>query len=168
MVSDPRSQLRRGRAPRPSYLPAMHRLGPSLPFLRVATRLCPVCGTTIPDPSAVCGACGSRIPPRWRYRFVGKYNPPRFQIDPANTPPQRDVRWVALVLGVCSLIVSGFLLSMYFLFGTVLSGSGLACGGGPSSSPCTSTIFEYLFLVPGLALLAVGAITLVVVFIDIL
>jgi hypothetical protein len=130
----------------------------------VATRLCPVCGIPIPDDSAFCPACGSRIPPRWRYRFAGTYPFPRFQVDPSEPQPRRDIRWPILVLGFSFLMVSGFLLLVYFIVGAATSGSGLACGGG---SPCQSVIFEYVFLVPALVLLAVGVILIVVVFYDI-
>jgi hypothetical protein len=127
----------------------------------VATRLCPVCGSAIPDPSVVCERCGSRIPPRWRYRFVGRYNPPRFQIDPSNTTPQRDLRWVALVLGVCALAISGVLLSAYAVIGAATSSSGGSCGSGTGAAPCFSSVFVYLFLVPGLVLLVVGLVAVV-------
>jgi len=123
-----------------------------------------VCGTTIPDDSVYCPACGSRIPRRWRYRFAGAYPFPRFQVDPSEPQPRRDIRWPILVLGFSFMIVAGFLLLVYFVVGAAASGSGLACGGG---SPCQSSLFEYLFLAPGLALLAIGVIFVVVVFYDV-
>jgi hypothetical protein len=85
-------------------------------------------------------------------------------VDPSEHQPQRDIRWPILVLGFSFLIVSGFLLLVYFIVGAATSGSGPACGGG---SPCQGGIFEYLFLAPALALLAIGVIFIVVVFYDI-
>jgi hypothetical protein len=133
----------------------------------VATRLCPVCGIPNPEGSTFCGSCGSRIPARFRYRFVGRFNPPRIQVDPTLDPPRRDARWVALVLGVCCFVIAGFLLVVYTLVDAATSTSGSTCGAGPGSSPCTGPIFEYLFLIPAVALLAIGALAIVWVFYEI-
>jgi hypothetical protein len=92
---------------------------------------------------------------------VGRYNFPRFQIDPGNATPQRDIRWITLVLGVCAWAVAGFLLVLYAVITTATSSSGGGCGGGPGASPCLSSIFGYLFLAPGLILLVVGLIAVV-------
>jgi hypothetical protein len=132
----------------------------------VATRLCPVCGSTIPEQSARCERCGSRIPAPRAGRILGRYSALRLQIDPTDPPPERDVRWPILVLGVCCLVVSGFLLLVYEILNVVVSPSASPCGGGPDPSPCLSTVTEYVFLTPALVLLAIGAVAVVAVLLD--
>ncbi|HLM90583.1 MAG TPA: hypothetical protein VK424_00780 [Thermoplasmata archaeon] len=130
----------------------------------MATRLCPTCGSPNPEKSAYCGRCGVRIPDARRSaRSVGRFTALRFQVDPTDPPPERDVRWLILILGICSVIVSVFLLAVYSIVSAATSGSGFPCGGGPESSPCTGSLVDYLFLVPGLALLAIGAVAVVYV-----
>lgn len=129
----------------------------------MTTRLCPICGSSVPSDSLYCPACGRRIPARWRYRFAGTYPFPRFQIDPAEPSPARDLRWPTLVVGVSLLIVGGILLTV-----DAIVDAAAACGTPASSTPCVGVLFTYLFLIPGLALLAVGAALIVVVVIDLL
>jgi hypothetical protein len=125
-----------------------------------------VCGTSIPSDSAYCPACGTRIPRRWRYRFVGTYPFPRFQIDPAQPQPQRDVRWPAMVAGIGLIVLSVSLLAVYAIVSSAASGSAFACATRRVAAACVAPVLEYLFLVPGLVLLAVGAVLLVAVFRD--
>ena len=132
----------------------------------MATRICPACGTPIPGGSTFCERCGSRIPAVRPERIVGRYTALRFQVDPIEPPPERDIRWPILVLGVCSLVVSGVLLTVYALVNGATAGSELSCGSG-SASPCASAVVEYVFLVPGLALLAVGVVAVVAVLLEI-
>lgn len=91
--------------------------------------MCPACGAPLPTPST---------PPRWGYYIV-----PRFQVDPSAEPLARDPRLVLLALGIAAVILGGLLL---VVDGIVTSASGAA---GPT--------VEYLFLLPGLGLLGVGA-----------
>jgi len=92
---------------------------------------------------------------------VGRFQSWRFQVDPTDPAPQRDLRWLLLVLGFCSLVVSVFLLALYALLAAAVPGIGFSCGSGSLS--CTGTLVEYLFLVPGLVLLAAGALAIVFV-----
>ncbi len=142
------------------------RLGGSGPVRLVATRLCPVCGTTIPEDSAFCPACGGRIRPRWHYRFAGTYPFPRFQMDPVDPQPARDIRWPILILGICFLVVSGVLLIVYAIANTATAGAGVGCASAFGSSACVNAVLEYVLLLPALALLAIGAGFVVVVFFE--
>lgn len=92
---------------------------------------------------------------------MGRFQSWRFQVDPTDPPPQRDLRWLLLVLGFCSLVVSVFLLVLYAVLVAAVPGIGSPCGSGTLS--CTGTLMEYLFLVPGLVLLAAGALALLYV-----
>jgi hypothetical protein len=65
------------------------------------------------------------------------------------------------------LIVSGFLLVAYSIVSSATSGSGMACGTGSGASPCITSVAEYVFLIPGLILLAIGAVSVAVVIIEI-
>ncbi|MGP8072657.1 MAG: hypothetical protein ACLPZM_05960 [Thermoplasmata archaeon] len=98
--------------------------------------------------------------------MVGRFSSLRLQVDPVDPPPGRVVRWLVLILGISSLIVSVFLLAVYGIVNAAMSGSGSSCGGGPGPSPCGTSLFLYLFLVPGLVLLAVGAVAIVFVLYD--
>ncbi len=142
------------------------RLGRTRPVPSVATRLCPVCGSAIPEQSTRCERCGSRIPAPRGGRILGRYSSLRLQIDPTDPPPERDVRWPILVLGFCCLVVSGLLLLVYEILSVVTSHSGPSCGGGPDPSPCLSTVTEYAFLAPALVLLAIGAVAVAAVLLD--
>ncbi len=71
------------------------------------------------------------------------------------------------MLGVCFVIVSVLLLAVYAIVDAATSGAGFGCGSTFGSSPCAGAVAEYVFLVPALILLAVGAVFLVVVFLDI-
>jgi hypothetical protein len=97
---------------------------------------------------------------------VGRFQAFRFQVDPTDPPPERDIRWLGLVLGFCALAMGVILLVVYALLSSTVSGVGIPCGAGPNSSTCS--LFEYLFLVPGAGLLAAGAIAIVLVFYDLL
>jgi hypothetical protein len=107
------------------------------------------------------------LPRPWRWRFAGRYPFPRFQVDPQEPGPARDVRWPILVLGFCGLVIGTILLLLYAFLSAVASDALASCGGGSGSSPCGATIFEYLFLVPGLALIVCGALAVALVFLDI-
>lgn len=72
-----------------------------------------------------------------------------------------------LVSGVCLLVVSGFLLLVSSIVDAATSGSAFACASTLGSSPCVSPVVEYVFFVPALALLAIGVVLLVLVFLDI-
>jgi uncharacterized membrane protein len=91
--------------------------------------------------------------------LFGRYSGVLFQIDPIDPPPQRGIRWPSMVTGFCLIVVAAFLLVVYTVVGAATSGSGFACS--PGSSPCISTVIEYVFLVPGLLLLVVGAVVVV-------
>lgn len=129
----------------------------------MAVRLCPVCGTSIPGDSAFCPACGSRIPARWKYRFVRPYVFPRFQIDPTEPQPQRDIRWPALLLGFSFLVTGGVLLAVDAVVAAAAGRSAVGCGVALGASGCGTPLFEWLFLVPGFALLGVGAVPVIAV-----
>jgi hypothetical protein len=128
----------------------------------VAARPCPACASPNPVGSAYCGTCGAPISTDRRRSFpVGRFSAFRFQVDPTDPPPIRDLRWLALVLGICSILVSVFLLAVYAIVGAAESGPG-GCG----TSSCGAGLFQALFLVPGLVLLAVGAIAVIAVLLD--
>jgi hypothetical protein len=130
----------------------------------MATGLCQACGTLNPARSTYCGACGSRFPAELPARTIGRYTGLRFQIDPLRPPPTRDVRWVGFVLGLCSAIVGGFLLVVDVIVTAATSGGGGACASGASNASCGAPLFQYAFLFPGLALLAIGVILAVAAF----
>jgi hypothetical protein len=94
---------------------------------------------------------------------VGRYTSLRFQVEPTDPPPVRDIRWPILVLGICGVVVSVMLFGVYAIVNAASSGSKVPCGSGPGLSPCTSTIFEYVFLVPALVLLVLGVAAIVLV-----
>ncbi|HTZ62153.1 MAG TPA: zinc ribbon domain-containing protein [Thermoplasmata archaeon] len=108
-----------------------------------ATRLCPVCGSTIPDPSSFCERCGHRIPPRVGPMPIGRYPFPRMQVDPTEDLPYIDARWALLVTGLALAVAGGFLLAV----DAVVTGVSPSTGG---------SVFEYVLEIPGAVLLVVG------------
>jgi hypothetical protein len=115
----------------------------------MATRPCGVCGTLNPAGSAFCGACGTRFRVEPPAPTMGRYLGIRFQVDPMDPPPARDARWVALVSGAGLAVAGAFLVVVYSIATTASPNSGGA-------------LLEFVLLVPGLALLAVGIVLVVV------
>jgi hypothetical protein len=72
-----------------------------------------------------------------------------------------------LILGVCSLIVSIILFAVYSIVGAAESLSGIGCGSGAGSPPCSANLLEVIFLVPGLILLGLGLVAIIVVLHDV-
>ena len=102
------------------------------------------------------------MPRRWRYRWAGAYPFPRFQIDPAEPTPRRDIRWPMLVLGFASLVAAGLLFAVYAIVSSATSGSGFGCGTtGPGT--CVDPLLDYLFLVPAFVLAVAGTVLLLLV-----
>jgi hypothetical protein len=85
------------------------------------------------------------------------------QVDPTDPPPVRDARWVALVLGACCVVVGVILLIVNAVVDAGTSFGGAGCGAPPGASPCASELVEYLFLIPGVALLGIGAVVVAVI-----
>lgn len=92
------------------------------------------------------------------------YTALRPQLDPIDPPPPRYARRVALTLGAALVIVGAMLLIVDGIVSAAASGASGACPTGPNASPCVGPIFEYLFVVPGFALLTVGGLLVVVAF----
>jgi hypothetical protein len=61
------------------------------------------------------------------------------------------------------MVASGVLLTAYVVVSAATSDVGGSCGDGTGAAPCLSSIFVYLFLVPGFVLLVVGLVAVVVV-----
>jgi hypothetical protein len=80
---------------------------------------------------------------------MGRYTGLRIQIDPTDPPPTRDVRWVALVTGASLAVVGAFLVAV----------DSIATAAAPGR---TNGVLEYVLLVPGLVLLAVGVLLAVI------
>jgi hypothetical protein len=92
----------------------------------------------------------------------------RIQIDPTEPPPPRYGRWVLLVLGIAFVVLGVLLLAVYGIVGDALHAGGGGCASGASSDGCVSPVFEYVFFVPGLILLALGATFATVAFVRVL
>lgn len=102
-------------------------------------RFCPQCGLRLaPPPSA--------IPQGWRYTAL------RFQIDPMNPPPLRDVRYTMIVAGIALTVLAVLLL----VVASIVTGatSAAPCSGASCSRPDIGSWFTWA----ALPMLAVGAI----------
>ena len=88
---------------------------------------------------------------------LGRYTALRLQVDPLDPPPRRYLRWVLFVTAVGLAIVGGLLLIAYAIVSDATSLGG-TCGSASNATACGSPVFEYVFFVPGILLLAVGLI----------
>jgi hypothetical protein len=122
----------------------------------VATRPCPSCGVLNPAGSKFCRTCGRAYTGPRSDWIVGQYPAFRFQVDPGSEPPQRDARWVVLVLGICAVIIAGLLLALDAILGWATSLGGSACGGA-NSTGCPTGFLQNLFFLPAIILLVAGA-----------
>jgi hypothetical protein len=126
----------------------------------LSARPCPVCGSLNPMTAAYCGACGKRMPVEPPPILLNRVTGLRFQIDYVDPPPRRDARWVGLVLGIALAVVGG----LFLLVDSIVTGalSTTNCASGGMNNPCGGPLFEYLFLLPGLAMLMIGVAIVVV------
>jgi len=122
----------------------------------MATRPCPVCGSTVARDSTFCAQCGSPIPRARPVPTLGTYVFPRVQVDPVESP-YRDARWIQLVVGSCLAAIGALLLITYGLVSSAIAGANC-----DAASDCSSAVMVYVLLWPGAALLGIGAILVVV------
>jgi hypothetical protein len=120
----------------------------------VSAVACPVCGSLNRLGSRFCGTCGRRLPQDRTAYSIGRYTSLRFQIDPTDPPPTRDLRWVLLITGACLVLVGLLLLSADVIVTGALGLSGSSCSA--PSGACGVPVFTYVFLVPGIALVSIG------------
>jgi zinc-ribbon domain len=125
----------------------------------VAARNCPACGAPNPATAHFCARCGARFPVPRPAPVWGRYSSLRLQVDPSDPPPQRDARWVALVLGGCFLVIGVFLLGV----AAILSAAGVNVLGACGLGSCTSSVFLAVLVLPGIAALGGGVAALLYV-----
>jgi len=118
---------------------------------------CRFCGSTNRPGSRFCSRCGGRyLAPRPQAPLGPRYTSLRLQVDPLEPAPQRDIRWILIVLGIAFVVVGVLLLAVASIVSDAVS-------AGCSSSPCASLDpgpwFDWMglpFLGLGIVLLAVG------------
>jgi hypothetical protein len=65
-----------------------------------------------------------------------------------------------LVLTACSFVLAIFLLGVFAILSSVIPSPGAFCGPAVVDFPCVPSVFDYVFLIPGIVSLALGAVGL--------
>ncbi|MCI4361202.1 MAG: hypothetical protein L3J91_05815, partial [Thermoplasmata archaeon] len=86
-----------------------------------------------------------------------RYSPVRFQVDPLSPPPQRDPRYVLIVLGIAFVIVAVLLLVVSAIVSSAVSAGSTGCMGGTCPNVDPGPWLAWI----GLPFLALGIVFLI-------